>query len=136
ESLEVAVGMRERLPVGCVLVVAQGHLVDRHSVRFYAADSEQAGLLARQQEMENLQRDVRAQRLICDHAVSKVAETDTAWRLASEAMGPARLRVAEITTRLHDLRLEYSRLRQLADQAGDREKRLRTDLEEIHLQME
>ena len=136
DSLEEAVGMRDRLPSGCLLVVAQGHVVDRHSIRFTRQIPKQAGLLARQQEMENLQRDVRAQRLICDHAASKVAETDTAWRQASDAMGPARLRVAEITTRLHDLRLEHSRLRQLADQAGERESRLRTDLEEIHIQTE
>src|SRR5690606_40656783 len=136
ESLEEAVGMRGSLPPGCELVVAQGHLVDRHSIRFYAPDSEQAGLLARQQEMENLQRDIRAQQLICDHAASKVAETDLAWRQASEAMGPARMRVGEITSRLHDLRLEYSRLSQLAEQAGERESRLRADLEEIQIQVE
>ena len=35
-----------------------------HSVSFYAQDSEQAGLLARQQEIENLERQLRAQALI------------------------------------------------------------------------
>lgn len=38
--------MRATLPAGAACVVKAGHLVDAHSVRFYAPDSEQAGLLA------------------------------------------------------------------------------------------
>ena len=53
-------------------MVKAGHLVDAHSVRFYAPDSEQAGLLARQQEIENLQREIKAQQLITDQALSLI----------------------------------------------------------------
>ncbi len=136
DSLAEAVQLRGTLPVGAVLVVASGHLVDRHSIRFYAPDSEQAGLLARQQEIEHLQRDIRAQRLIADQAVTAVAQAETAWQQVSQAMGPARLRASEITARLHDVRLEYSRLKQLAEQTGERESRLQSDLAEVRGQME
>ncbi len=112
-------------------VTKQGHLVDRHSVRFYAPDSEQAGLLARQQEIENLQRDVKARTLIADQAVAAVARAEAAWQNVSQALGPARTRVAELTRRLHDVQLSHSRLQQQAEQSGERAARIAQDQAEI-----
>ncbi len=51
-------------------------------------------------------------------------------------MVPARQRVSELTRRLHDVQLEYSRLRQQAEQSGERAGRLREDLAEIALHTE
>ncbi|HLV29258.1 MAG TPA: chromosome segregation protein SMC [Burkholderiaceae bacterium] len=136
DDLAQAMSMRARLSPGWTLVVAEGHVVDAHSIRFYAADSEQAGLLARQQEIEHLQRDIKAQQLIADQAIAAVARAETAWQQASQSMGPARLRVTEITRRLHDVQLEHTRLRQQAEQSGERQERLRADLDEIRAQME
>lgn len=58
-DLAQALAGRATLPPGCALVVREGHVVDAQSVRFYAPDSEQAGLLGRQQEIENLQREIQ-----------------------------------------------------------------------------
>ncbi|CFL99813.1 chromosome partition protein [Bordetella pertussis] len=112
-------------------VVKAGHLVDAHSVRFYAPDSEQAGLLARQQEIENLQREIKAQQLIADQARAAVARAEAAWQQVSQAIAPARQRVVEVTRRVHDIQLEHSRLQQQAEQSGERAARLRQDLEEL-----
>ena len=136
DDLTQAMSMRARLQPGMALVVEQGHVVDRHSIRFYAADSEQAGLLARQQEIEHLQRDIKGQQLMADQAVAQAARAETTSQQASQAMGPARLRVSEITSRLHDVQLEHSRLRHLAEQSGEREARLASDLAEIRMQVE
>ncbi len=136
DDMAQAVAMRGRLAPGQALVVASGHLVDRHGIRFYAADSEQAGLLARQQEIEHLRRDIKAQQLIADQAQSAVTRAESALQQVSQSMGPARQRIAEITRRLHDVQLEHSRLHQLAQQTGEREARLQADLEEVRLQME
>ncbi|MCH1994032.1 chromosome segregation protein SMC [Achromobacter xylosoxidans] len=118
-------------PAGAACVVKAGHLVDAHSVRFYAPDSEQAGLLARQQEIENLQREIKAQQLIADQARAAVARAEVAWQQVSQAIAPARQRVAEVTRRVHDIQLEHSRLQQQAEQSGQHAARLRQDLEEI-----
>ena len=123
--------MRATLPAGAACVVKAGHLVDAHSVRFYAPDSEQAGLLARQQEIENLQREIKAQQLIADQARAAVARAEVAWQQVSQSIAPARQRVAEVTRRVHDIQLEHSRLQQQAEQSGERASRLRQDLEEI-----
>lgn len=131
-----ALAARATLPAGGVLVVKAGHLVDAHSVRFYAPDSEQAGMLARQQEIESLQREIKAQQLIADQARSAVARAEAAWQQVSQALGPARQRVGELTRRLHDVQLEHSRLQQQAEQSGERANRLREDLQELAAQEE
>src|SRR5690606_2204154 len=82
DTLGQAMSLREELAPGVVLVVSEGHVVDRHSIRFYAADSEQAGLLARRQEIENLQRDIKAQQIIADQALSQAARAEAAWQQA------------------------------------------------------
>ena len=126
-----ALAIRATLPPGAACVVQAGHLVDAHSVRFYAPDSEQAGMLARQQEIENLQREIKARQLIADQARAAVARAEAAWQQVSQALAPARQRVAEVTRRVHDIQLEHSRLQQQAEQSGERAARLRQDLEEI-----
>ncbi len=131
-----ALALRNDLPANAQYVVKEGHLVDRHSVRFYAPDSEQAGLLARQQEIENLRRELKAGQLIADQAVAAVARAEAAWQQVSQSMAPARLRVSELTRRLHDVQLEHSRLQQQAQQSGERVARLRDDLGEIAAQAE
>src|SRR3546814_17429864 len=100
---------------------------------FYAPDSEQAGMLARQQEIENLRRDLKASQLIADQALAGVARAEGAWQQVSQSMGPARQRAAELTRRLHDVQLEYSRLKQQAEQSGERAARIRAELAELPL---
>lgn len=131
-----AIAARTSLPAGAMLVVQGGHLVDAHSVRFYAADSEQAGLLARQQEIENLQREIKAHQFIADHSRSAVAQAESAWQQVSQALPPARQRAAEITRRLHDLQLEHTRLQQQVEQTRERSGRLEQDIAEVTSQQE
>ena len=57
-NLEDALAQRDSLRAGEVIFVPAGHGVARHSVGFYAQDAEQAGLLARAQEIQNLERDL------------------------------------------------------------------------------
>ncbi|NYT85492.1 chromosome segregation protein SMC [Pollutimonas harenae] len=135
-DVEKALALRADLPAGGLYVVQEGHLIDRHSIRFYAADSEQEGLLARQQEIENLQRDLKARQLIADEAVGAVARAENAWQQVASSLVPARQRVAELTRRLHDVQLEYSKLKQQAEQSDERAGRIHEDLAEIKLHTE
>ena len=48
------------------------------SVRFYAADSEQDGMLARQQEIDNIGKQLRAQHLLADEARARSVRADAA----------------------------------------------------------
>ncbi|HWL29660.1 MAG TPA: chromosome segregation protein SMC, partial [Burkholderiaceae bacterium] len=128
-----ALSLRNDLPPGASFVVQEGHLIDQHSVRFYAADSEQSGMLARQQEIENLRRDIKARQLHADQALAAVSHAEAAWQQVSQALGPARQRVAELVRRLHDIQLEHSKLDQQARQSGERAARIKEDLSELAL---
>ena len=135
-DLPTALAERSQLPSGGVYVLKEGHLIDGHGVRFYAADSEQAGMLARQQEIENLQRELKARQLIADQSISEVTRAEAAWQQTSQAMAPARTRVSELTRRLHDIQLDYSRMQQQARQSGERAQRIHDELAEIKGQTE
>jgi chromosome segregation protein len=136
KDITEALALRASLPAGALLVVQGGHLVDANSVRFYASDSEQAGLLARQQEIENLQREIKARQLIADQSRSEVAQAESAWQQVSQALPPMRQRVGEVTRRLHDLQLEHTRLLQQVEQTRERSGRLEQDLAEVASQQE
>ncbi len=136
DSLSEAIERRDQLPAGGMWAVRQGHLVDASSVRFYAPDSEQAGMLARQQEIENLQREIRAQQMITDEARTGAARAEVAWQQSSEAVVPARQRTGELTRRAHDLQLSVAQLQQETEQRQERSARLDEDLADLTMQIE
>ena len=67
---------------------------------------------------------------------ASVARAEASWQQVSQAMAPARLRVSELTRRLHDVQLEHSRLQQQAQQSGERAARIHQELAEIAAQSE
>ncbi|AWB34065.1 chromosome segregation protein SMC [Orrella marina] len=136
QSLTQALDSLEQLPPGAIWIVQAGHLIDRHSVRFYAPESEQAGMLARQQEIENLRREVKAQQLIAEQTRAAAAQAQAQWQQASQAVGPARQRLTEMTQRLHGLQLAYNRVQQELSQSQARAGRLDQDLEELMSQVQ
>src|SRR6185437_6716283 len=52
-DLDAALASRSSLTHGEVIMTREGHAVSQFAVSFYAPDSQQAGLLARAQEIEN-----------------------------------------------------------------------------------
>ncbi|MDM0111093.1 chromosome segregation protein SMC [Variovorax sp. J22R133] len=136
QTFEEALSLRDKLPPGGVIYVKSGHAVSAHGVNFYAQDSEQAGLLARQQEMENLERQLRAQTLICDESRTALVRAEAAYADAAQRLVTARREAAETQSRSHELQVETLRLTQLAEQTRARSEQLATDLGEVNAQLE
>ncbi|MEJ8821321.1 chromosome segregation protein SMC [Variovorax humicola] len=136
ENLDEALAQRNRLKAGEVIYVKSGHAVSAHGVSFYAQDSEQAGLLARQQEMESLERQIRAQALISDEARTALVRAEAAYGDAASRLVTARREAAETRSRTHELQVETLRLTQLAEQTRARSQQLATDLGEVDAQLE
>ena len=113
-----------------------GHAVTRHSVSFYAPDSEQAGLLARAQEIENLERELRAQALITDESRAALVRAEAAYADASQRLVSARRESSEARSRAHELQVETLRLSQLAEQTRARGEQIAADLAEVEAQLE
>jgi chromosome segregation protein len=135
-SLDDALAARARLQHGEVLMTREGHAASAHAVSFYAPDSEQAGLLARAQEIENLDRQLRAQTLIAEEARSALIRAEAAYSNASEHLATARRESAEAQSRTHQLQVELLRLTQQAEQTQSRSAQLDDELAEIDAQQE
>ncbi len=134
-SLEEALASREHLQAGELIYVKSGHAVGRHSVSFYAQDSEQAGLLARAQEIENLEKQQRAQVLITEESRTRLVRAEAAYADLSQRLVSVRREAAELQKRSHELQVETLRLTQLADQARSRSAQIASDLGEVDAQL-
>ncbi len=135
-DLETALNQRDRLQPGQSIWVPSGHMVGRHGVSFYAADSEQSGLLARAQEIENLDKQLRAQTLIHEEARNAQIRAEAAYTQASQELVQLRRDAAETQSRLHEQRVEVLRLEQLAEQARVRAEQIASDMAEVDDQLE
>jgi chromosome segregation protein len=136
DSLDDALAARPRLTHGEVVMTREGHAVGQFSVAFYAPDSEQAGMLARAQEIENLERQLRAQSLIADESRSALVRLEAAYTEASLTLGGARREAAEAQSRAHQLHVELLRLTQQAEAASQRRGQLDEELAEVDAQLE
>jgi chromosome segregation protein len=134
-SFEEALAQRDKLQVGETIFTRDGHAVAAHSVAFYAPDSEQAGLLARAQEIENLEKQLRAQSLISEEARAALIRAEAAYADASQRLVTARREASETQSRAHELQVETLRLTQLAEQTRARSDQINADLGEIDAQL-
>ncbi len=135
-SVHEALAQRAKLTHGEVIMTQQGHAVSQHAVSFYAPDSEQAGMLARAQEIENLDRQQRAQALIADDSKTASVRLEAAYTDASQRLLSARREAADAQNRAHSLHVELLRLTQQHEAATTRSTQLAEELAEVDAQLE
>ena len=135
-SLDEALAQRSQLGHGEVIMTREGHAVSAQAVSFYAPDSEQAGLLARAQEIDNLGRQVRAQALIAEEARAALIRLEATCTDANQRLVAARRDATEAQTRAHQLQVELLRLSQQAEAAQARRSQLDDELAEVDGQLE
>ncbi|WP_224042085.1 chromosome segregation protein SMC [Paraburkholderia unamae] len=135
-DLAEALAQRAQLPGGGAFVVKAGHTVTRVGVQLYAADTEQAGMLARQQEIENLERQVRAQALLADDARTAVVRAEAAHTQAAQVLTEVRQQAERATQRVHALQMDVLKLTQAHERYTARSTQIREELEEIRAQIE
>jgi chromosome segregation protein len=125
---------RAKLPVGGCFVTRQGHVIGKSSVRFYASDSEQDGMLARQQEIENVAKQLRAQQMLADEAKSRAVRTEAALSQATQRLQELRQRVSGLTQTVHGLQIDVMKLSEVQERFNQRSLQIETDLAEITAQ--
>lgn len=131
DTLTQALAERTQLPVGSVFVVPAGHQISRVGVQFYAADSEQAGLLARAQEIENLDKQVRAQSLLTEGVKTVATRAEAAWRQANQTLTEAHAQIEQITQHGHALQLAALKLTQAEERYTARSAQINEELAEV-----
>ena len=135
-DLDSALAQRGDLAHGEVIMTPAGHAVSAFAVAFYAADSEQSGLLARAQEIEQLDLRQRAQTLLSDDARGALVRVEAACTDAAQRLVAARRETTEAQTRAHQLQVELLRLAQQAEASQARSGQLDAELAEIDAQLE
>ena len=125
---------RIKLPAGASFVTKQGHVISRSSVRFYASDSEQDGVLGRQQEIENIGKQVRAKQLLADEAKSRAVRAESLYTQSSQQLQELRQRVSTLTQTNHSLQIEYMKLAEVQTRFNQRSSQIGNDLTEIAAQ--
>ncbi|MDX9842174.1 MAG: chromosome segregation protein SMC [Aquabacterium sp.] len=135
-TLEEALTNRQRLTHGEVIMTRAGHTVSQFAVSFYAPDSEQAGMLARAQEIESLDKQVRAQILLAEDARASLIRAEAHYTDASQRLAAARRQTSEVQQRAHQLQVEVLRLTQQAEQAQARHGQIAEELAEIDAQLD
>ena len=119
-DFDAALAARSSLGHGEVVMTREGHAVSQFAVSFYAPDSEQAGLLARAQEIENLGRQTKAQSLIADESRSRLVRAEAAATDAAAQLATSQRGAAEAQSFAHRQQVELMRLAQLSAQTEAR----------------
>ncbi|MDO9218025.1 MAG: chromosome segregation protein SMC, partial [Lacisediminimonas sp.] len=125
---------RAKLPAGACFVTRQGHVVARSSVRFYAPDSEQEGMLARQQEIENISKQLRAQQMLADEARTRSVRAEAALSHGVQRLQEIRQRTASLTQAVHALQIDVMRQTEVQERFNQRSTQIAADLAEIAAQ--
>ncbi|MDE2260270.1 MAG: chromosome segregation protein SMC [Betaproteobacteria bacterium] len=110
ENFHAALEDARHLPPGIVLVSREGHLIERHSVLFFAPQGEFHGALSRAREIEGHQQAL-------DQRDHQSAHLDAQWRSAESALAACRAEQAateeetrESEAARHALEVERTRL--------------------------
>jgi chromosome segregation protein len=135
-SLEDALHRREKLPAGGAFVTQLGHLVSRVGVQLYAADSEQAGMLARAQEMEGLEKQLRAQKLIQSELQGELDQCVANYQAAHQAAEQTRIAAEQAVQEVHGFEVERMQLTQAEEKYSQRAEQIQGELSELRQQME
>ena len=134
DDIDSAFAQRSQLPPGASFICQAGHLISSNSVRFYAADSEQEGMLARQQEIENLTKQSRAQALLNDEARTRLQKAESLLAHGAQNLQQLRQKVQAFTSALHALQIEVVKLSEIEERFRQRSGQIETDLAEIATQ--
>ena len=136
KTLDEALGARAQLQPGQHIFTPQGHSVSLHSVSFYAQDNEQAGLLARAQEIENLEKQIRAQSLMAEEARMQLARAESASAQSAQQRSQKRIEATQTQAQAHSLNVEFLRAQQLAEQVRTRQGQLAQETQELQEQLQ
>ncbi|TWI50093.1 condensin subunit Smc [Pseudoduganella flava] len=134
EDAAQAFAHRAELPAGGCFVTRQGHVITVSSVRFHAADSEQEGMLGRQQEIDNITKQLRAQAMLAEEARARSVRAEAALSNHTRQLAELRQKVQSLTSAVHALQLDVVKLSEVEARFNQRSTQIDTDLAEIAAQ--
>ncbi len=135
ETAEAAFAARGDLPAGARFVVKGGHAIGRYDVSLFALDSDEDGVLARQQELQNLGRELRAQQFLTEEARQHAEQVEATATALAGRLTQAREAHARALRQASAAALEHERLAQAVSRRDAAHDRLTSELEELAAQL-
>ncbi|MBX9811547.1 MAG: chromosome segregation protein SMC [Burkholderiales bacterium] len=123
--------LRRQLPAGALLVSREGHIFTRHSVSFYAPDSELHGVLSRQREIEQLQTTIGGEQAQLANLRAEVSAVEQEIEAHKAELNALRQTVDENQQRHHSVQMEALRLSEQAQRLTQRGEQIAAELREI-----
>ncbi len=136
QDLTQALAHRAQLQAQERIMVPDGHAIGPASLHFYSEDSAQAGMLARAQEIENLERNVRAQTLLLGDARAVFGRSETRFGQLRAQVHSQRQQAQQMLQHVHGLEVAVLRLQQAAEHARSAVARLMQDKEDVQAQLQ
>ena len=122
------------LATGTILVNREGHQFSRYAVSFHGPDSIDAGILARQREIERLTDEVRDFALRTDEAREVHAAAERQLAARREQVAVLQDREAEFNQKRHEQQLEHVRLNEAIARVRARAQQIADERAEIERQ--
>ncbi|MDE2366271.1 MAG: chromosome segregation protein SMC, partial [Betaproteobacteria bacterium] len=131
DNLPESLSRRTRLFPGEILVTCEGHIVTRHSVTYYAPDSQLHGVLGRQREIAQikLESDTLKKNLSIEESALETAEE--ARQELESAVSRLRFDIGQLQQQHHDAQMQVLKLTQLSERSSQRSAQIEGELAEI-----
>lgn len=132
----LATAVSQATGAGEVLITREGHRVSKGVVRFYAAEDQQAGLLARKSKIEQLETALRGQQLVVDESTLALGRAEQALMEAKQQLTALRERAQAAQARAHELELAELRLDEKIQRLTSQDTALQTSIESLSQELQ
>ncbi|NBQ68875.1 MAG: chromosome segregation protein SMC [Nitrosomonadaceae bacterium] len=130
-DIQEGLSNRNSLSSGDLLVTRQGHILTRASITFYAPDSQLHGVLSRQQELIQIQKEIdQLEPALCTQR-GLLAKTEQQSAELNNAMQTVDKNSKQLQQQRHALQLEAMKLSQASERATHRHNQINAELTEI-----
>jgi chromosome segregation protein len=135
EGMQDGLLQRTKLACGEMLVTREGHVFTRHSLTYYAPDTQLHGVLARQREIAQIDIEVNVLRRGLAMEESALAAAEEACRELEVSVARLRHDSEQLQQQHHELQIQVLKLTQLAERASQRRSQIERELAEITQQI-
>ncbi len=127
---------RKKLSLGEILVTPEGHVFTCHSLTFFSPDSQLHGVLARQQELNQLAQEIKTLEKDLDEEKFQLVVSEQTYDELNETIISLRHDCESLKQQCHDMQLQMMRSSQSAEQTDKRRDQIEGELLEINHQLE
>jgi chromosome segregation protein len=131
----LAAALSQSNSAGETLITREGHRVSKGMVRFYAAEDQQAGLLARKSKIEQLDTALRGQQLVVDESSLALGRAEQALMETKQQLSSLRERAQTAQARAHELELAELRLDEKIQRLNSQDTALNVSIETLSVEL-